>query len=85
MVIDYELVLEAPYYLNTAGLGDVLCGYAPIAEWRRNSRLGVGPPLGESAIADAVQHHDEVVVAFPRTLDADGRLTADRERLIANA
>ena len=28
VLIDYDLVLEAPYYLNTAGLGDVLCSYS---------------------------------------------------------
>ena len=32
VMVDDDLVLAAPYYLDTAGLGDVLCGYAAIAE-----------------------------------------------------
>ena len=51
VVIDCDLVLQAPYYLNTAGLGDVLCGYAGFCEWRRSTRLGIGEPFDESAIA----------------------------------
>ena len=34
VLVDYELVLEAPWYLNTAGIGDVLCMYSGIAEGR---------------------------------------------------
>ena len=75
VVVDYELTLQAPHYLNTAGLGDVLCGYSGIAEWRRNSRLGIGPPFVESAVADTTQHLREIVDGFPSTLSADGALT----------
>ena len=85
VVIDYDLVLETAYYLNTAGLGDVLCGYAPIAEWRRNSRLGIGPPFDDSAVADTVQHHAQIVRGFPKTLDSHGDLTADSVRFIMDA
>ena len=51
VLIDYDLVLKAPYYLNTAGLGDVLCSYSAFCEWRRNSRLGVGEPYDEPALS----------------------------------
>ena len=84
-VIDYDVVLEAPTYLNTAGLGDVLCGYAPIAEWRRNSRVGIGPPFDESAVAVAAAHHEQIVSGFPKTLGSDGRLTPDSVRFIVTA
>lgn len=84
-VIDYDVVLEAPSYLNTAGLGDVLCGYAPMAEWRRNSRLGVGPPFDESAVDVAAGHFDQVRTGFPKTLDSSGGLTPDSVRFIVTA
>ena len=85
VVIDYDLVLETPCYLDTAGLGDVVCGYAAIAEWRRNSRLGIGPPFDESAVANTVQHHAQIVDGFPETLDAAGHLTAASVRFIVGA
>ena len=41
VLVDYDLVLEAPYYLNSAGLGDILCGYAG---WQSGGG-GPGTPL----------------------------------------
>ncbi len=84
-VIDYDAVLEAPSYLNSAGLGDVLCGYAPMAEWRRNSRLGIGPPFDEDAVAVAAGHFEHIRTGFPETLDADGGLTPESVKFIATA
>ena len=52
VLIDYDYVLQAPEYLNTAGIGDVLCGFAGIAEWRYNAARGTAPPVDE----DAVEH-----------------------------
>lgn len=84
-LIDYELVLEAPYYLNTAGLGDVLCSYSGFCEWRRNSRLGIGEPYDEPALAVTADHFRQVVSEFPKTLGAEGELTAASVRLIMEA
>jgi glycerol-1-phosphate dehydrogenase [NAD(P)+] len=84
-LIDYELVLEAPYYLNTAGLGDVLCSYSGFCEWRRNSRLGIGEPYDEPALAVTAGHFRQVVSEFPKTLGAEGELTAASVRLIMEA
>ncbi len=84
-VVDYDLVLQSPYYFHTAGLGDVLCGYAAIAEWRRNARLGIGPPFDEAAAATTAQHHADIVTGFPRTLGAAGELTPDSVRFILTA
>ena len=85
ILVDYDVVLQAPEHLNTAGLGDVLCGYAGRAEWRRNARLGVGPPFDEDAVAVAVKHHEDIVTGFPRTLSAAGELTPDSVELIMTA
>ena len=54
VVIDYDYVLEAPDYLNTAGLGDVLCGFAGITEWRYNAARGAAPPVDEAAVEQAL-------------------------------
>ena len=64
VLIDYDLVLKAPERLNTAGLGDVLCGYAGLSEWRYNAAKGIGEPVQGasaaailSAISDALGGH----------------------------
>ena len=41
VLVDYGVVKKAPERLNTAGMGDVLCGYAGISEWRYNAAKGV--------------------------------------------
>ena len=84
-VVDYDVVLKAPYYLNTAGIGDVLCGYSAIAEWRRNTRLGLGEPFDETAAAKASALQQRIVTGFPQTLDGDGRLTPDSVSFILTA
>ena len=85
ILVDYDVVLQAPEHLNTAGLGDVLCGYAGLSEWRHNARLGVGPPFDEDAVAVAVKHHEDIVTGFPRTLSTAGELTPDSVELIMTA
>lgn len=85
VIIDSELVLKAPYHLNTAGLGDVLCGYSGFCEWRRNTRLGIGDPFDETAVAVTAQHFDDITTGFPRTLDEAGSLTGDSARFIMQA
>ena len=85
ILVDYDVVLEAPYYLNTAGLGDVLCGFSAIAEWKHNARLGTGEPFDDSAVAAAVQHHRDIVLGFPATLGREGKLTPDSVRFIMTA
>lgn len=85
VLVDYDVVLKAPYYLNTAGLGDVLCGYAGMAEWRRNSRLGIGAAPDETVIAPVVKFHDDLVRGFPTTLDERAELTAESIRFITTA
>ena len=85
VLVDYDVVLEAPEHLNTAGLGDVLCGYAGLAEWRRNARLGVGPPFDEDTVATSAGHHQQIVSGFPETLTSEGHLTAESVRFIMTA
>ena len=85
ILVDYDVVLDAPGYLNTAGLGDVLSGYAGLAEWRRNSKLGIGPPWDDAVAAPGIEHHAEIVSGFPGTLSGDGELTSDSVHFIMTA
>ena len=85
VVIDYDYVLGAPEYLNTAGLGDVLCGFAGIAEWRYNAARGTAPPVDEDAVETALSYHRYLADSFPGTLDSGGNLTRESVRFIGQA
>ncbi len=85
VILDYDLVLKAPERLNTAGLGDVLCGYAGIAEWKYNSAHARGPAFDQAAVAGTEGHHREIVEGFPRTLGQKKELTPASVRFIMKA
>ena len=72
-------------YLNTAGLGDVLCGFAGIAEWRHNAARGTAPPVDEDAVEQALSYHRYLADGFPKTLDSAGNLTPESVRFIGQA
>lgn len=75
VLVDYGVVLQAPERLNTAGIGDVLCGYAGIAEWRRGARLGTSDTVDEARVDKALGLFDKIVSDFPPTLGPNGELT----------
>lgn len=85
VLVDYDVVLKAPERLNTAGLGDVLCGYAGLSEWRRNAELGNTGPVETEKTEKAVALYDHIVTEFPKTLDEDGELTSASIKEIMNA
>jgi glycerol dehydrogenase-like iron-containing ADH family enzyme len=85
VVVDYDLVLKAPEHLNTAGLGDVLCGYAGIAEWKHNAARGYGPAFDPAVVAGTEAHHREIVEGFPKTLGPGKELTPESVRFIMKA
>ena len=76
VLVDYGIVLQAPERLNTAGIGDVLCGYASIAEWRYGARKGTADPVDEDRVGVALGLFERIVSGFPPTLGTDGALTA---------
>ncbi len=75
VLVDVGVALEAPTFLHTAGLGDILCGYAGLAEWRHRADQGTGAPIDESEIAKAVAHHEEIARSYEESLDERGQLT----------
>lgn len=77
VLVDYDLVLEAPWYLNTAGIGDVLCQYAGIAEWRYQADRGAAPPVDQDLVRAPLEYYRHLAEEFPKTLDSSGGLTAD--------
>ncbi|SVD54068.1 uncharacterized protein METZ01_LOCUS406922, partial [marine metagenome] len=77
VLVDYELILEAPWYLNTAGIGDVLCMYSGISEWRNQAGVGDTPSVDLELIEPTLQYYRDLSVDFPKTLDSRGDLTAE--------
>ena len=85
VLVDYNIVLSAPDHLNIAGVGDVLCGYSTICEWKHREGQGIGEPYDESVAADMNALHARIVATFPRTRTADGSLTPASVKFIMNA
>ncbi|MFW6194949.1 MAG: iron-containing alcohol dehydrogenase [Chloroflexota bacterium] len=85
VLVDYELVLNSPWYLNTAGLGDVLCMYSGVSEWRYNAANGAAPPVDEPLVRPSLEYYDYLADNFPATLGPDGSLTAESVRFIMTA
>lgn len=85
VLVDYDIVLSAPDHLNLAGIGDVLCGYSSICEWKHREREGIGEPYDESFATDMIALHERIVENLPKTLGADGALTPATVKLIMNA
>ena len=77
VLVDYELILEAPWYLNTAGIGDVLCMYSGISEWRNQAGVGDTPAVDQELIRPTLEYYRDLSTQFPKTLDSQGNLTAD--------
>lgn len=76
VLVDVDVVLAAPDYLHTAGLGDILCGYAGMEEWRKRWSLGRGPEFDAGVMAEEVARHELIAGTFAETLDGDGAMTA---------
>ena len=82
VVIDYSVVRNAPSYLNTAGLGDILCSQAGISEWEYSSKRNLSPPVDSSKTLSVRNQRNHIVGHFPNTLDANGSLTSESIKFI---
>ena len=66
VLVDYGVALAAAPNLHTAGLGDILCGYAgPVeSQWRADN--GYGPPLDTGVFEEFERYHQGLVEGFAR-------------------
>ena len=85
VLVDCDYVLTAPAYLNTAGIGDILCIYAGIPEWRWRAAHGIGPAFDKGWAADINTYFEDLVNGFRATLDTNGAMTAESVCFIARA
>ncbi len=76
VLVDLDVVLKAADHLHTAGLGDILCRYAGLEEWRRWAEFGQGPAFDLAQAAKLVAQHEWIARSFATTLDPNGRMTA---------
>jgi hypothetical protein len=66
-------------------MGDVLCGYAGVSEWRYNAAHGLTGPVDMAVAGKPLSHFDEIVNGFPPTLGRNGELTDESVRFIMKA
>lgn len=85
VLVDYDLALEAPAHLHTAGLGDILCGFGGISEWRYRAERGEVPEAYADQVEPVLAFYDDLAFRFPATLSRDGNLTAASIKLTMTA
>jgi len=82
VLIDYDLILSSPTHLNSAGLGDVLCSFAGIAELISSERTLSEAELEE--VDAGVEWLRSMVGDFENSL-SNGSMSAETVRLIVEA
>ena len=85
VLVDYDLILAAPERLNTAGLGDILCGYAGISEWRYAAARILTDPFDDDLADPVIAFHRQIVQDFPDTLGPNQELTPASVKFIMKA
>ena len=85
VLVDFDLVQQAPQHLNTAGIGDVLCGYAGLSEWRYSAEQSSAPPFDPEVARPTLEHHAAIIRDFPPTLGPEDALTDESIRFIMQA
>ena len=91
VLVDYDLVLKSPWYLNSAGIGDVLCMGSDFNEWKYLSSFSkpgekpIFPPVDEKLIGPAREYLESLVEKFPETLDHEGNFSNETVKFIMNS
>lgn len=85
VIVDYSVLLESPFHLNTAGLGDILCSQAGISEWEYSYRSNLSPPVDPLKTLTVRNQRNKIVSGFPPTLDKNGQLTSRSIKFIVKS
>jgi len=85
VLVDYDLILVGPEHLNTADLGDILCGNAGISGWRYSPTLGLTDPFDDDLADRSIAFHRQIVQNFPNTLDPNQELIPNSIKFIMQA
>jgi len=84
--LDYDIIRAAPPLLNQSGIGDILCFYTAVLDWRLAHMKGVCEPQWpyDEALAERSLEHAENVLQNRTSVrdltDAGIRLMADAHR-----
>ena len=84
VLVDHDLVLDAPTHLNTAGLGDIFCEYSGVAEWKVANHSAPRPRSAAKELGRLLAFHRRVAQSFEVTLHR-GELTPLSIRCIAES
>ncbi len=88
VVLDLELIRNAPKRLNRAGIGDILSCHTGLFDWKLASDAGHGPPWDArlAALGETLLDELEAAVSDIAAVTADGvRFLADAYRRIGAA
>ena len=84
VLVDHDLVLDAPTHLNTAGLGDIFCEYSGVAEVEARERSAPRPRSAAEELGRLLAFHRRVAQSFEATLHR-GELTPFSIRCIVES
>jgi glycerol-1-phosphate dehydrogenase [NAD(P)+] len=74
LILDEDILAEAPVAMNRAGLGDLLSMFTAPADWYLASAVGQDDSFSPTAVAIAREHGDELLDSAGHTADQSVRL-----------
>jgi len=82
LIADTDVLLDAPYRLNLAGLGDMAAMFTATADWYLAALLRADGPAYQPAVTDLVRPHGEAMLGLGGGLATDPGRLADLVRLL---
>jgi glycerol-1-phosphate dehydrogenase [NAD(P)+] len=82
LIIDTDVLLDAPADLNLAGVGDMGAMFTATADWYLAAAVRSAGPAYRPEVAALVRPHGERMLAFRGDLSQDGGRLADLARLL---
>ncbi len=86
VLVDYDVVRQAPPHLNAAGMGETIGNMALLAAWRWWDGLGrPGEPWDQAVADDVADWVRDQVRRFAADMDVEGRAGDEAIRMVAEA